>query len=318
MKGAKIAPMLSASIAALALMVAAMHDGAALAQQRATSGSGQDATEIVAGQGIEWQRDKKVYVARGGVVVTRGETVLQADNMVAYYRDGGGKSKIFRIDATGRVTVRSRDTVASGDRGVYDLDNKVMTLTGSNLSFVATNSKVTARDSLEYWDEKRMAVARGKALAVHEDDLIRADVLVAYFNGRQTPDDKKAAQGLLPDGAKQKKNEVVRYEGFGNVLVESKDNVARGDHLVYEVKDKIARLTGGAGAPPGATHTPGGPPAPPPAPQGDLSGRVTGTFTPKPGTPKPVDDSKDADKAAPDSAKKKTTQPKDGAATPQQ
>jgi len=307
-------------LALAAIVAAALIGGPAQAEQRASTGSGRDATEIVAGQGIEWQRDKRVYIARGGVVVTRGETVLQADNMVAYYREGGGKSKVFRIDATGHVTMRQRDSVASGDRGVYDLDNKVVTLTGSNLSYVAPNSKVTARDSLEYWDEKRMAVARGKASAVNEDDILRADILVAYFNDKPGPDDKtpaappgpdaKKPDGTAADPPKRKKNEVVRYEGYGNVVVEPKDNVARGEHLIYDAKSKKAVLTSSGGT--GVTHTPGGPPPPAPAP-GALDGRVTGTFTPKSND----DDKNGADKPAADPNKKKPIQPKDGAAKPQ-
>lgn len=288
-----------ALIAALALLLSPTP---ARAEQRATTGSGADATEIRAGQGIEWQRDKKIYIARGGVVVTRGATVLQADGMTAYYREVGGKSKIFRIDANGHVTVRSRDSVVSGDRGVYDLDNKVLTLTGANLSYVAPNSKVTARDSLEYWDEKRMAVARGKAVAVSEDDLIRADVLVAYFNDKDGADTPAAA----PGGAKEKKNQVVRYEGFGNVVVESKENVARGEHLTYRVKDGVAVLTGTPTAAPGVTRTPGGPPPPPPA-GGDLGGRISGQFLPK----------GDADKTGSGATPGKPAQPKDGTAKPQ-
>lgn len=311
---------MSLRLALAAIVGTTLIGGLGHAEQRASTGSGRDATEIVAGQGIEWQRDKRIYIARGGVVVTRGETVLQADNMVAYYREGGGKSKVFRIDATGHVTMRQRDSVASGDRGIYDLDNSVVTLTGSNLSYVAPNSKVTARDSLEYWDEKRMAVARGKATAVNEDDILRADILVAYLNEKATADDKKPTPGAGPDAKnpdgsaadppKRKKNEVVRYEGYGNVVVESKDNVARGDHLNYDAKTKKAVLTGTGGA--GVVHTPGTPPPPAPAP-GTLDGRVTGTFTPKSND----DDKNGADKPAADPNKKKPAQPKDGAAKPQ-
>src|SRR3546814_10559615 len=68
-----------------------------------------------------------------------------------------------------------------GDKGQYKLDEQVFVMTGDNLRLVSKEDVVTARDSLEYWEGQRKAIARGNAEAIHEDKQIRADVLTANF-----------------------------------------------------------------------------------------------------------------------------------------
>ena len=70
---------------------------------------------------------------------------------------------------------------AQGDHAVYDLDQAVMVMTGHDLRLTTPNDVITARDDLEYWAQKHMAVARGDAVVVTKDARrIAADVLVAY------------------------------------------------------------------------------------------------------------------------------------------
>ena len=40
---------------------------------------------------------------------------------------------------------------------------------------------MTARDSLEYYEAEKLAVARGDAIAVRKLDRLRADLLIAHF-----------------------------------------------------------------------------------------------------------------------------------------
>ena len=95
----------------------------------------------------------------------------------------GGSSEIWRLEAEGNVRISTATDTARGDRAVYDIDQAVLVLTGRALSLSSAQQVITARDSLEYWSARRMAVARGDALVVdrQEDRRIRADTLVAYF-----------------------------------------------------------------------------------------------------------------------------------------
>ena len=54
-------------------------------------------------------------------------------------------------------------------------------MTGRALKLTTPNDVLTARDSLEYWSQKHMAVARGNAVVVTNDGRrVAADTLVAY------------------------------------------------------------------------------------------------------------------------------------------
>lgn len=52
-------------------------------------------------------------------------------------------------------------------------------LTGAHLKMTTPQDVVTARDSLEWYDDRQFAVARGNALGVRADRRIRADILTA-------------------------------------------------------------------------------------------------------------------------------------------
>src|SRR5262249_52793367 len=60
-----------------------------------SSGSG-GPVEIDASEGIEWQRDQKVYIARGNARVARGDLSVSADTLTAHYRESpDGKTTIY-------------------------------------------------------------------------------------------------------------------------------------------------------------------------------------------------------------------------------
>src|SRR3546814_18344973 len=84
-------------------------------------------------------------------------------------------------------------------------------MTGDNRRLVSKDAVVTSRDSLEYWDGQREAIARGNAEAIHEDKQIRADVLTANF--------QENAQG---------EPEVHRIDAAGNVEIQTAKEYARG------------------------------------------------------------------------------------------
>ena len=84
-------------------------------------------------------------VFSGNVEVVQGEISLRAAEMtVSYAREGGASEgsaagglgsagNIRRIDATGGVSVRSGDQVATGDRGAFDMASETVTLSGDEV-----------------------------------------------------------------------------------------------------------------------------------------------------------------------------------------
>jgi lipopolysaccharide export system protein LptA len=192
------------------------------------SGDSDVPIEVYADDGIEWQQDTLTFLARGNARAIRGEVTVFGDELHAFYRklpDGG--SEIWRLDAIKNVRIVTPGETAYGDRGVYDIDNAILVLTGKKVRLVTPTDEVVADEQLEYWERKQMAVARGHAQVFSDNKNLKADVIVAYF--------KKNKAG---------KSAIHRVEAFDKVVVKTSKERATSDRGVYSVKSGIATLTG--------------------------------------------------------------------------
>jgi lipopolysaccharide export system protein LptA len=229
--------------------------------------------DITATDGIEWRQAEQVVIARGNARAVRGNVAVDADRLLARYRPqaqagqeagqagnnqdaatppptaGGadqalsGGSEIWRLEAEGRVRITSATDIARGDRAVYDMDQAVLVLTGRALSLTTAQQVITASDSLEYWSDRRMAVARGNAVVVDnaEGRRITADTLVTYFldEGAPRPVARPAGEQDVPGAGR-----LDRVEAFGNVEIRTPTDVVRGSRGVYSAATGMARLLG--------------------------------------------------------------------------
>jgi lipopolysaccharide export system protein LptA len=218
--------------------------------------------EISADFGIEWQQDAQVYIARGNAVAKRGMTEVHADALTAHYRpskSAGGDNEIYRLDADGHVTIKGERQTVVGDQAVYDVDLQIGVVTGKALKLTTATDVVTARDSLEWYDQKQIAVARGDAVAVREAKRIRADVLTAHMTKDKPSEGKpeakpekptsapattKAGAGAGPLGTGDEDSRISRLDAQGNVLVSTATDIGRGDYGVYNSDTGIATLLG--------------------------------------------------------------------------
>jgi lipopolysaccharide export system protein LptA len=227
--------------------------------------TGKEPVTISAASGIEWQQDAKAYIARGHAVAQRGATQIDADTLVAHYRQGKGGSEIYRVDADGHVVIRGPTQTIIGDHAVYDADQQVAVVTGKHLQLTTATDRVTARDSFEWYEQKQVAVARGDAVAVRGNEHIRADVLTAYLSrdnsaasagrgvreARPAPRVRKAglrSRELSPrrtgDALGTEASRIERIDAQGNVIVSTPSDIARGDYGVYDARTGIVTLLG--------------------------------------------------------------------------
>ncbi len=184
--------------------------------------------EIYAHEGIEWDQNALTYIARGNARAIQGDVTVYGTILTARYRkaaDGG--SEIWRLDADGKVRIVSPNGTLYGEKAIYDMDTTILVVTGNNLKLVTPKQTVTARDSLEYWQQKDMFVARGNALAVLEERKIKADILTAHLRKDENEESK-----------------LYRVDAFGSVLITTPTDIARGEKGVYFVDTGIATLTG--------------------------------------------------------------------------
>ena len=197
------------------------------AQSLGFSRGGDGPIQIEADDGIEWQRANQLYVARGNARARQGDVTVEGDELIAFYRpNAAGENEIFRIDANGNVRIFSANEVARSDKAVYDIDDGVLVMTGDNIQLDTAEDTITARDSLEYYETKQLAVARGDALAIRGDRRVRADVLTAHF------------------GEGNQQAAMDRIDALGNVLVSTPTDIVRAEKGDYDPARGIATVTG--------------------------------------------------------------------------
>ena len=255
-------------IAPLAAAIALLLPFAAAAQQLDMSHGGP--IDISATDGIDWRQEQQMVVARGDARATRGDVTVTADTLTAWYRPkagatpvpsgpppgpGGpdtGGSEIYKVEALGHVRIFTKTDQVVGDKAVFDIDQSVLVMTGRNMKLNTPTQILTARDTLEYWAQKRMAVARGDAVALTNDSRrIAADTLVAYT----APSDPAAAPvrpaavkpvpaGAPPDDPLGTSGKLQKMEAFGHVSLRTLTDTVTGDRGIYMPDTGLARLAG--------------------------------------------------------------------------
>ncbi len=216
-------------LAAALFAAATLSPGSSAAQNLNFSSAASDLPiEVQAEDGIEWQQDEQVFLARGHARATRGEVSIDADLLRAYYRKGAkGGTEISRIDAVGSVKIVSGGETAFGDTAVYDVDKSVMVLSGKKVRLVAAEDEITADRQLEYYELKRMAVARGNAVARRADRTLKTKVLVAYFKNDEAG-----------------KSRVHRIDAFDDIYIKTIQDEVWAERGVYNVDSGIVTLSG--------------------------------------------------------------------------
>jgi lipopolysaccharide export system protein LptA len=233
--------------------------------------------DITAQDGLEWRQNEQEVIARGDARAIRGNVTVTADTLTAWYRKKGAPqtaqvtpasglagdpstegNEIYRLQAEGHVHIFTATDQAQGDKATYDLDQSVLVMTGRDLKLTTPNDVITARDDLEYWPQKHMAVARGDAIVLTNDaKRVSADTLVAYTtdnpppaaaNAAPTPasavSTKTPANGKTTDDPLAASGKLQRVEAFGNVSIRTPTDTVTGDRGVYVPDTGMARLVG--------------------------------------------------------------------------
>lgn len=87
---------------------------------------------ITADRQLELWENKKMAVARGNAYAVRGDRRLRGDVLAAHYKpNAAGKSEVCRVEAFGNVHIVTSDETVTADRGVYNVESGIATLTGS-------------------------------------------------------------------------------------------------------------------------------------------------------------------------------------------
>ena len=257
--------------AALFCLTVTVFTASARAQQLDLTHGGP--IDITATDGLEWRQNEQEVIARGDARAIRGTVTVTADRLTAWYRKKGTTeamqvtpasglagdpssegNEIYRLQAEGHVHIFTATDQAQGDKATYDLDQSVLVMTGRDLKLTTPNDVITAKDDLEYWPQKHMAVARGDAIVVTNDaKRIAADTLVAYTTDNPPPADSKTVPAPTPAANAPGKTtgdplaasgKLQRVEAFGSVSIRTATDMVTGDRGVYVPDTGKARLGG--------------------------------------------------------------------------
>ncbi|HUB13470.1 MAG TPA: LptA/OstA family protein [Acetobacteraceae bacterium] len=240
--------------------------------------------DITSNGGIEWLQQQQEVIATGDAKAIRANVTVTADRLIAWYRkkagaapgtaaqppaqsdqagvagdaDTGG-NEVYRVQAEGNVHIYTQTDQVWGDRATYDLDQAVLVVTGRHLKLATPKDMLTARDDLEYWSQRHMAVARGDAVVVTNDGRrLQGDTLVAYTTDTQTAPggrttqqaaaatpvaDRQGAPGSQDDPL-MSSGKLQKVDVFGHVLVRTVTDTVTGDRAVYVPDSGIARVAG--------------------------------------------------------------------------
>ncbi|HEY1935649.1 MAG TPA: LptA/OstA family protein [Acetobacteraceae bacterium] len=257
------------AIAGAALLLAALPRVAA-AQQIDLSHGGPIA--ITAVNGIEWRQADHEVIASGDAKAVRGDVTVTADRLIAWYRKKGGAAgqpaatpvqagmaadadndgnEVYRLRAEGNVHIYTPTDQAWGDLATYDIDQAVLVMTGRSLRLTTPTDVLTARDDVEYWSAKHMAVARGDAVVVTKDGRrLAADTLVAYTSAAPAtasagpPATQVAVKSVANADPLVSSGKLEKVEAFGHVSVRTVTDTVTGERAVYVPGTGMARVLG--------------------------------------------------------------------------
>jgi lipopolysaccharide export system protein LptA len=232
---------------------------------------------VTAAGGIDWDQKNQTVTAHEQARAVRGNATVDADQLIAHYRkkapapgapaakpaaapaapgglDDSGNNEIYRLNAEGHVHIFTATDQAWGDHAVYDIDQSVLVLTGGHLRLTTPQDVLTARDSMEYFTAKHMAVARGDASATSSDGRrILADTLVGYTvdpnapaqaAGKPAPPKPSAKPESKPGADPAQPGKLQRVEAYGHVVITTATEIVTADRGVYVPDTGLARVVG--------------------------------------------------------------------------
>lgn len=155
---------------------------------------------------VEYHQKEQKLVAKGNAKATKKDLSINADTLIGYYSPKS-KNKISRIEAHGKVEMKTPDTQAFGDKMIYDIKDDTAVLTGTPAKIKSPEFTITSKGPITYYQSQQKAVAKDTIEAIdNQNNHVFADLMTAWFT-------------------KDKKGELVldRIEIEQNVKIISKD-----------------------------------------------------------------------------------------------
>ena len=139
------------ALTAVAVLSGTSFAGAQVQQQTGLMLSNDKPIQIESDQ-LEVKDAEHLAHFTGNVTVVQGDVLMKAGKMTVYYTQGAmkaqegteakGASDIDKIDVTDKVYLKSKEQVATGDQGHFDMKSQVMVLTGKEVVLTDADGNV--------------------------------------------------------------------------------------------------------------------------------------------------------------------------------
>ena len=135
---------------------------------------------------------------------------------------------IKEVKALKNVIVKdNKMKITGGDYAEYNISKDYFLITGKNIILTSESNVLRSKEKLEYWRQKNIAIATGKAEAKKDNEfIVSAEKLVWYL--KET----------------DKKTKVKKLLGFKNVSIKTNNEVAFSDKAIYNNDTEICKLFG--------------------------------------------------------------------------
>jgi len=181
---------------------------------------------IEADKGVEWRQNEQVYIARGNATAKRGDSTIRSDTLYAHYRrTQDNRQEIYKIVAEGAVKITTPKETITSDTAEYMVETGVFTLKGKPVKIDSGKSELIA-GLIVYNSKNKTANVTGGAQVSEEKKRVRADRFLAFFK---------------EEGGKQA---LKRVEAFGNVIITTPTEIAKGNRGDYDAETQVATLSG--------------------------------------------------------------------------
>ncbi len=80
---------------------------------------------------VVYNSKSKMATVTGGAQVTEDKKRVRADRFVAFFKEEGGKQSLKRVEALGNVVITTPTEIARGNKGDYDAESQIATLSGN-------------------------------------------------------------------------------------------------------------------------------------------------------------------------------------------
>ena len=182
---------------------------------------------VEADESLEWFEKEKYYLAKGNVILKKDGVTLKANIIKADYVFENGENILKKIIAKENVILTKENTKATGQYMTYDLEDKIVKISGPFQTFSSPSGYVESKKNITFDDVNNKAEAEGTVkIILSNNTVIYADNVKADF--------EHANKSLKKAIAK------------GNVIIENKakGKKSKADLGVYSSNDEIIRVTG--------------------------------------------------------------------------